>query len=106
MRARSDQESEKHQEPRNQVPEEGSKSEEGFTWKSCIENVKHIITYHSINEFHLSIYWRVFPDTEGTSLMRVHHYMSVPHKSSSLIEAASVEEAVKQNEVALLNKNA
>ena len=68
MRARSDQESEKHQEPRNQVPEEGSKSEEGFTWKSCIENVKHIITYHSINEFYPSIYWRVFPDTEGTSL--------------------------------------
>ena len=28
-------ESEKHQEPRNQVPEEGSGSEEGLFYKSC-----------------------------------------------------------------------
>ena len=43
-------ESEKHQEPRNQVPEEGSGSEEDFAEKSCIQGVKDKRLIHLIIE--------------------------------------------------------
>ena len=69
--------------------------------------MKRILTYHSINEFNLSIHWIVFPNNEGTSLNEGAslNESASQNKASSLIEAASVEEAVNQNETSLLIKD-
>ena len=48
-------ESEKRQEPRNQVPEEGFESEEGLVLKSCIKVVKQVIDYSIVTHIHLII---------------------------------------------------
>ena len=49
-------ESEKHQEPRNQVPEEGYESEEGLPENYVLSNVNHII-----HDLYLFMHWRVLP---------------------------------------------
>ena len=40
-----------HQEPRNQVPVEGSRSEEGFAYESRIKVEKDIIHHSIVNLF-------------------------------------------------------
>ena len=50
--------SEKHQEPRNQVAEEGSGSEEGLAWESHIKVAKHIIHHPTVKLIH---HRKVFP---------------------------------------------
>ena len=53
--AMSNIESEKHQEPRNQVPEEGFVSEEGLAEISQLQFVKHIINHSIVSQIHIII---------------------------------------------------